>query len=349
MNALTVLGPVPEEALGLTLMHEHLLFDFSMCLTQPTNAAEQAIANQPLNPSILGALRFNPCLVADNLVNHDVELVIAEVGALAALGGKTLVDPTNASIGRDPLALQQIAQSTGLNIVMGSGYYYQVALDEAFAARSLEEISDEIVRDVSVGVGATGIRAGLIGEIGTSSPITPSEEKSLRASARAQARTGAPLMVHLDGWGREGHRVLDMIEAEGGDLGRTILCHMNPSWFDRAYQTGLADRGAYLEYDMLGINHFYPPHKASPDEMPALQAIANLIEQGYLSRLLISQDVYLKMMFSKYGGYGYAHILGNLKPYFGLVGISDDALKVMLNDNPKRLLAFLPASTPKEA
>ena len=341
MNALTVLGPVPAEALGHTLMHEHLLFDFSMCLSQPSTAAEQAIAQQTVNASILGALRFNPCVVADNLVNRDVELAIEELGAFSALGGKTLVDPTNVSIGRDPLALQKIARATGLNLIMGSGYYYQVALGEAFARRSQEAIADEIVREVSTGVGDTGIRAGLIGEIGTSAPITPSEEKSLRASAQAQARTGAPLMIHLDGWGREGHRVLDMVEAEGGDLKRTILCHMNPSWSDPAYQMSLADRGAYLEYDMLGINHFYPPHRASPDELPALQAIASLIEQGYISRLLISQDVYLKMMFGRYGGYGYSHILSNLPPYFRACGITEPHVHTLMVENPRRVLAFL--------
>jgi phosphotriesterase-related protein len=245
------------------------------------------------------------------------------------------------SLGRDPLALQAIAHATGLNIVMGAGYYTQAGLDDAFAQRAVDDISDEIAADITVGVNGSSVRAGLIGEIGTGSPVTPSEEKSLRASAQAQAQTGAPLMVHLFPWGREGHRVLDIIQEEGADVQRTILCHMNASWFDVEYQTSLAERGAYLEYDMLGNNHFYPPDMAAPGEIPALDAVAKLIKLGYLDRLLLSQDVFLKMMLRKYGGQGYAHLFVNLPPLFRAAGIAEDHLHAIFVLNPQRLLTFL--------
>ena len=148
-------------------------------------------------------------------------------------------------------------------------------------------------------------------------------------------------MIHLDGWKREGHRVLDIIQEEGANVERTILCHMNPSWFDLEYQTSLAERGAYIEYDMFGIDHFYPPDRASPGEIPALEAVAKLIDQGYIDKLLLSQDVYLKMMLQKYGGYGYAHLFTNLASYFQAAGILKTHLDVMLVDNPQRVLAFL--------
>ncbi len=342
MNAQTVLGPVPAAELGLTLMHEHLLFDFSVCLSAPRNALERTMAHHPLERATLGALRFNPCVVPDNLLQRDVELAIEEVETFIAVGGRTLVDPTNTSIGRDPVGLQDIAQQTGLHIVMGSGYYYQVALDDAFARRDIDEIADEIVREVSVGVAGSGIRAGLIGEIGTSSPITSSEELSLRAAAQAQARTGAPLMIHLDGWKRGGVRVLDLIEEEGGTLERTILCHLNPAWFDLDYQRALLERGAYLEFDMFGIDHFYPPDRASPGELPALGAVARLIELGFVEKLLLSQDVYLKMMLKRYGGYGYDHLFTNLAPYLEDVGIIEETWRLLFEENPRRMLAFLP-------
>ena len=341
MNVQTVLGPIPAGELGLTLMHEHLVFNFMACLVEPQTSTECEIAQQSVNINIRGALRFNPCLIADNLVQDNVNLAIEEVSAFTAVGGKTLVDPTNISIGRNPLALQTIARTTGLNVIMGSGYYYQVALDDEFARRSIDDITAEIIADVMEGVNNTGVRAGLIGEIGTSSPITRNEEKSLRAAAQAQAQTGAPLMIHLDGWKREGQRVLDIIQEEGGNLGRTILCHLNPAWFDLEYQTSLANRGAYLEYDMFGIDHFYPPNRASPDEISVLKSVARLIDMGYLDKLLLSQDVYLKMMLRKYGGYGYTHLFINLPPYFQMTGITQDHLQVMLGENPQKVLAFL--------
>jgi phosphotriesterase-related protein len=340
-DALTVLGPVSTAELGLTLIHEHLLFDFMSCLAEPRNSFEQEMASQPVNSTIRGALRFNPCLLADNLLHTDTELAVEEINAFKAAGGGTVVDPTNSSIGRNPLALKKIAEATGLNIIMGSGHYYQIALDDAFARRSVEDITAEIIKDVTVGVADTGVRAGLIGEVGTSSPITASEEKSLRAAARAQAQTRAPLMIHLDGWKREGNRVLDIIESEGGNLNRTILCHMNPSWFDLDYQSSLAERGAYIEYDMFGIDHFYPPDRASPGEIPALESVAKLIDIGYENNLLLSQDVYLKMMLKKFGGYGYDHLFTNLPPYIEAAGITGIHLNTLLVENPKQILAFI--------
>ena len=147
-------------------------------------------------------------------------------------------------------------------------------------------------------------------------------------------------MVHLFPWGSEGHRVLDLVQEEGGDVERTVLCHMNASWFDTEYQTSLADRGAYLEYDMLGINHFYPPNMAAPGEIPALEAIAKLVGMGYQDRLLLSQDVYLKMMLRKYGGYGYAHLFVNLPPLYQAAGITRTHLDAFFVENPQQVLGF---------
>ena len=148
-------------------------------------------------------------------------------------------------------------------------------------------------------------------------------------------------MIHLDGWKREGNRVLDIIESEGGNLNRTILCHMNPSWFDLDYQSSLIERGAYIEYDMFGIDHFYPPNRASPGEIPALESVSKLIEMGYENKLLLSQDVYLKMMLKKYGGYGYDHLFMNLPPYIEAAGITSTHLNTLLVKNPKEILAFI--------
>jgi len=341
MKAMTVLGPVPVKQLGKVLIHEHLLFDFRDYWQEPKRATELRLTRQPVQMELLGTLRFNPMLLIDNLVQGDLQLAIDEANELVAVGGQTLVDPTNVSIGRDPVALQQIARVTGLNIIMGAGYYTEISLDETFDERSLEELTNELTREVLEGVAETGVRAGLIGEIGTSSPITDRESKSLRAAARAHTHTRAPLMIHLDGWGREGHKVLDIVEEEGGDPGSTILCHMNPSWADVEYQASLAERGAYLEYDMMGMDYFYPPDKACPDDLSTLGAIKNLIETGFLDKLLLSQDVFLKMMFKLYGGLGYTHVFTNLGPYYQQLGITSQHLNTIFVENPARALGFL--------
>ena len=340
-RAMTVRGPVSGGELGVTLMHEHTIFDFSTCKVEPTTPEDRDMVHRPVSIEMLGYLRFNPLVVLDNLANRDLDLAADELGLVSRGGGHTIVDPTNRSIGRDPVGLKKLSEATGLHIVMGAGYYTECALDADFLDRSIEAIADEIARDVVDGVGNTGVRAGVIGEVGTSSPVTAAEETSLRGAARAQARTGAPLMIHIDGWAREGHRVLDICADEGADLTSVILCHMNPSWDDVEYQLSLAARGAYLEYDMFGNNHVYPaPMGPSPDELVCLKAIRSLIDQGIGRQILLSQDVYLKMMFVRFGGYGYAHILTNLDRHYEVTGISRSDLHQMLVENPRDVLVF---------
>lgn len=342
--AATVNGLVAQGDLGSVLSHEHLLFDFTALAPKPADASEEALFDAELGIERLGFLRFNPLRMRSNLVNTDETLTSEELGLAGKAGIRTVVDATNQTMGRDPHALVRISEKSGLNVIMSTGYYIEPSIGERVADRSIDDLAGELIRDIEEGVGSSGVRAGVIGEIGTSSPITPREERSLRAAAIAQAHTGAPLLVHLDGWAREAERVLDIIEAEGADLRRSALCHMNPSWDDPGYQLRLAERGAYLQFDMLGNNLVYPGErtKPSPNENDAIAAMALLLESGHGAQILISQDVYVRMMFQRFGGHGYSHIVENLQPLFRQHGFSDTDFSMLMVDNPGRLLAYLP-------
>ena len=134
--------------------------------------------------------------------------------------------------------------------------------------------------------------------------------KGAARAARAQHATGVPLEVHLPGWERHGERVLDVVAEEGGDLRRTVLCHMNPSGHDFDYQVRLAERGAWLEYDMIGMDYFYADQQAqSPSDEENARALLRLRDAELLGSVLISQDIFIKIQLVRYGGTGYAHIL----------------------------------------
>jgi phosphotriesterase-related protein len=213
---MTVLGPVPAEALGVTLMHEHILNDCTCWWNRPSEPERQYLATEPVSIGLIGELRMDPFVNLHNCALDEEELAIEELDAFAELGGRTVVDPTCRGIGRDPEALVRISRATGLHIVMGAGYYLQSSHPPEVGTMSADAIADQIVAEALEGI--DGVRIGLIGEIGVSSDFTQNEEKSLRGAARAQARTGLPLMVHLPGWFRHGHRVLDVVEEEGGEL-----------------------------------------------------------------------------------------------------------------------------------
>lgn len=339
-TVMTVLGPLPVEAMGVTLMHEHVLLDATPSWQRPCCASERAIAEGPVSIEILGELRMNPFLVRDNCFLYDVDLAMGELGRFADLGGDTVVDPTCFGIGRDPVALARISRRTRLNIVMGSGYYLEPSHPAKFAKMDVDDVAAEIVADVGGGAVRPEHCAGLIGEIGVSKDFTPGERKSLKGAARASRLTGVPLSIHLPGWERLAHEVLDIVEAEGADLRHTVLCHMNPSFDDVAYQKSLADRGAFLEYDMIGMDYFYADQQAqSPSDDDNARAIVRLIEAGYGPSLLLSQDVFLKMMLTRYGGNGYGHILRHFVPRLVRHGLDRPTIDQLLTINPRRVFS----------
>ncbi len=331
----TVSGEIDSAQLGMTLMHEHLLNDGSAAWhdAEPGDADGYEIARSAVRMEFLGRLRNDPYLSLDNTRLDDVETAIAEVVRFKTLGGGTIVEVTPPGIGRDPRGLRQIAERTGLNIVMGCGFYLERAHPADLAAMPLDDIADIIARDVIDGV--DGIHAGVIGEIGVGVHFTPAEERSLRAAARAQRRCCVPLSVHLPGWKRYGHRVLDIVAEEGGNLAATVLSHMNPSFADREYQRSLAKRGAWIEFDMLGMEFSYPGEGQSPSDEENATAIASLVTDGYGGRILLSHDLFIKTLLRRYGGFGYDHVLTGFADRLELLGVSRDLLTCVLTDNPR--------------
>jgi phosphotriesterase-related protein len=337
---MTVDGPIAVADLGLTLMHEHLVNDCRCWWNAPKEPERAHLATEPVHAGILGELRMDPFVNLDNCALDDHRLAAAELLPFKAAGGRTVVDPTCRGIGRSPLKLREIAATAGVNIVMGSGYYLQSSHPPVVRTMSIDAIADEIVAEALEGVEGTDAKIGLIGEIGVSGDFTADEEKSLRGAARAQARTRLPLMVHLPAWYRHGGRVLDVVADEGADLHHTILCHMNPSGLDLEYQTDLASRGAFIEYDMIGMDYWYADQGVQcPSDEENAAAIKRLIDAGFVSRILLSQDVFLKMMLTRYGGFGYAYVPTHFAARLKRHGVSDTDISTMLIDNPRRVFS----------
>ena len=334
--AMTVLGKVAVAELGVTLMHEHILNDCSCWWNAPKEPERQYLADAPISMDILGELRQDPFVNRPNIKLDSEDDAVAELDKFVKAGGQTIVEPTCWGIGRQPTALKRIAQKTKLNIVMGAGHYLHSSHPPEVATESAEDIADMIVKEAVDGIDDTGIRIGLIGEIGVSSDFTPDEEKSLRGAAQAQVRTGLPLMVHLPGWFRLAHRVLDVVAEEGGTLKHTVLCHMNPSHDDFVYQSELAGRGAFIEYDMIGMDYYYADQDVQcPGDEEAANAIVRLVDAGYLDRILVSHDTFLKMMLTRYGGNGYAFVLKHFLPRLRRHGLDEAATDRLIRLNPQ--------------
>jgi phosphotriesterase-related protein len=339
----TVLGLIEPEELGITLPHEHLVSDGSAWFVEPREATEMQMAHAKVGMESLWWIRYHWFQNLDDLICTDEQEAVEEVLHFARAGGRSVVEMSNNGLGRDPLALARIARATGLNIVMGSGYYLAASLPKGFEDLSQEEITDEIVRDIAEGAGDTGIKAGFIGEIGGSWPLDPRERKSLLAAVDAQKLTGAYLNVHP---GQGEGAVLEQVEImdkAGADLSRVCMDHMDRAVRDPKNRFKILETGVTIEYDLFGREGYYPRQQRLidlPTDHQRINEIMELIEAGYLGQILISQDIWNKHQRRRYGGWGYDHILRNVVPAMRAKGMSQTEIDAILIENPKRMLTF---------
>ena len=341
----TVLGPIKPESLGITLAHEHLLVDLAGYFRLPDEASERAWVDAPITMDRLGGIGVRWQNNLDNLKLLDIDVAIQEVAKYRYAGGDSLVDTTSIGVGRDPLALARISRATGLNIVMGSSYYVPLFHPPDMDQRSEDSIADQIVRDVTDGVGDTGVRSGVIGEVGNFWPMGDNERKVLRASARAQQRTGASILIHPGTDPQSPLEIMEVLTEAGADPRRVILGHLD-YFHDQGSLKSLAETGCYLEYDCFAqedtsVGSVGTQGLIMPSDSQRMDTLSFLIDEGYGDRLLIAQDVCRKPHYTRYGGKGYAHVLENIVFRMRRRGFGQDRIDAMLVENPRRALTFV--------
>lgn len=334
----TVRGAIRSDQLGVTLPHEHIFNDVRSWWTQSEilGIDSDAYRDAPVSPALLWELRNDPFGNLDNCQMQDFDVAQTELGHFRNLGGASIVETTSVSIGRDLPRLREISAATGLNIIAGTGFYLDSSQPEDVKSSAEATLVELMLRDLDEGV--DGVRPGIIGEIGVGSDFTEAEKKSLRAAGRVQTMTELPIQVHLPGWFRLGHEVLDVLEGVGVDPRHVVLCHMGPSGDDLEYQRSLAIRGAWIQYDMIGMEVFYADQGVQcPSDTENAANILRLVDQGFADRVLISQDVFIKSLLRTNGGPGFGHILQFFVPRLKRMGASTDLIDQLVITNPRRM------------
>lgn len=348
-SVMTVLGPVAADSLGVTITHEHLFIDLSCYFREPASPEAAAAFEEQVTLANLHLMHRDPYGSRENCILDDPALAAREVEVFRRAGGRTIVDVTLPDIGRDVRKLRDLAQRTGVNIVAGCGHYIVSAWPAGLSNRGEDDLAQELIREITEGIDDTGIRPGIIGEIGTSNPIHPFERRMLRAAAKAHLATGLAITVHVHPPGRCGHEVLDILTGEGVAPGRIILDHIDASLahpdieFAQAVDhiASLADRGCFVEFDLCGNSGYFVTSEASwwlPSDRERVRAIAWLCRRGHSGRILLSQDVGHRHYLREYGGWGYAHVLTDFSHHLREAGVNDDIQRTFLVDNPARAL-----------
>jgi predicted metal-dependent phosphotriesterase family hydrolase len=299
-TVMTVTGPISADQLGYTLMHEHLFLD----LTKDT--------------------------WTNNNFLSDPDLTLVELERYRQAGGVTLVDQTNRGLGQDPRAVRQMAERSGLNIILGCGWYREPYYESYLYRWKTDQVAEQMVSDLTEGIVDTGVRAGIIGEIGAHFTwISPVEERVLRAAGRAQRRTGVTVTLHSTR-APLGLDQLDILQEEGVDPRRVVVGHAH-SYPHHSYHAEIARRGAFLTFDRMGITNEW-------ERQRNVRLIRELLEAGHVKHVMLSQDVCYKSDLVAYGGLGYAFVPGQFSDILREAGVTDEQLHQMMVENPRRAL-----------
>jgi len=351
MAVQTVLGVVDKSTLGRTSTHEHLYLEGGCLFIVPDDFLFSKALTAKVSMENLGVLRRNPLALYDNGVLDDFDVQLKEIMEFKYAGGGTLVCVSNVGLGRSPEGLKRLSIASGLNIIMGSGYYVAASHPKDMGERSIECIAEEIECDVLCGVGHSGVKSGVIGEIAVSPTMHPDEAKVIAGAARAQKKTGLGLHIHIFDWPMEGRRfplgleAIDICEKNGADITKVAINHMDVAAnIDIEYCIEVAKRGAWVQFD--NFSHEYYVDSRDRQFLPGsfetdvnrVRALGKLIDAGYLKQLLVASDTCRKNHLHTYGGWGYDHILTNIIPMMRDEGFDEQTINALYIDNPARFL-----------
>lgn len=313
----TVRGPVPADALGRTLMHEHIFVlspEIEKTAEEWDEEAQQARA-------------------------------VAKLRELSQRGIETLVDLTVVGLGRYiPRVVAIAAQVPEINVVAATGVYTYNEVPMYFHFQGPgsvlggpEPMVDLFAREIREGIGETGVRAGIL-KCATDRPgITSGVERVLRAVARAHRLTGVPITTHTptppEPWGLEQQRIF---REEGVDLSRVVIGHSGGTT-NTDYHLELLDNGSYLGFDHFGLPGITLERR--------VDAVARLCERGHADRIVLSHDAmcfvdwFPRSVMDTAETWRWTYISDEVLPAMRARGISDKDITTMLVDNPRTILS----------
>jgi phosphotriesterase-related protein len=313
----TVTGGCAPDALGLTLVHEHLMVGWPGWE-----------ADAPLDRA---TRREHGKRCVDRLAE------------LYDLGVRTLIDPCPIDLGRDVEFMAGVAQQSRVRVVCATGLYKEdMGAPAYFKFRQqfgdpLSEMTEVFVREISEGIGETGVRAGIIKVATGVGRITPYEELVLRAAARAHQATGVPITTHTDE-GTMGPEQLDVLLGEGVAPGAVIVGHCCGQ-SNVSYHLRMLDRGAYLGFDRFGLELLHPDRER-------LAVLIGLLGIGFERQLVLSHDTVWcwrgrapALPPEALPLWEPTYVLRKIVPRLRDAGVAESKIQAMLVENPRRYFA----------
>lgn len=256
------------------------------------------------------------------------EKIIEELKNLYKKGVGRMVEVTNRGMGRDIDFIIDIEKQTNIEVVAGTGYYIDEFFPREVYDLEVEDLAKIMIDEITLGIGGSEKKAGLIGEIGTSyNTFTPLEKKVFLASSIAHKETGVPISTHTS-LSTLGLEQVEFLKREKVDLNRVTIGHCDLRE-DLDTLLKLLDQGVYIQFDTIGKNSYYPDEKR-------VRTLVELSKRGYLERVMLSMDITRKSHLKENGGLGWAYLIDRFVPMLKEAGIKENQIETMLIDNPNR-------------
>jgi phosphotriesterase-related protein len=312
----TVRGPVELDALGTTLMHEHVF-----------------VLSEEIRQNYGGAYWDEEVRVAD---------AIDKLRGLKSRGVSTIVDPTVIGLGRYIPRIARINAHVELNIIVATGIYTYNELPHFFQyvgpgtwLGGGEPLVELFTRDITEGIAGTSIKAAFLKCAIDRRGMTPGVERAMRAVARTHVATGVPITVHTDARNGSGLSAQKLLREEGADLSKVVLGHSGDST-DFDYLTALMEAGSFIGMDRFGIDSLLPFETR-------VDTVAELCRRGYADRMVLSHDAACYIDWFPPGAqetalpnWHFTHIHDDVLPALRERGVTETQLATMLVDNPRR-------------
>jgi phosphotriesterase-related protein len=304
-------GTIEASAMGPTLIHEHVLVGmpgWNLDLKAPKYVRSEAMAR-----------------------------AVDRIQELHGYGCHSMIDPCPMDIGRDAEFIAEVAQRSGIHIVCATGVYNEAeGMPYTFRMMPEEDILELYVKEITEGIGETGVKAGVI-KIATHGVPTGYERKMISVATQASLLTGVPIISHTQ-VASHGHDQIDIVESCHGHANCMVVGHSGDR-DDHEYQASLARRGAFVGLDRFGLDFLLP-------DDARMKNLMQLVEAGLRNHVVISQD-YPVCLLGRFGpelsriapNWGITHIFKSIIPRLKEMGLTDDDVETILVSNPRELFA----------
>ena len=263
---------------------------------------------------------------------QDLDLMSEELTIAKSEGIACVVDGGHPDMGRDINFLRQLSTKSGMPIVAGAGFYTQPFYPKEISTMSEEQVTQALIKQVETDP------VGVFGEIGSWDDISADERKVFRAIGKAHLATNLPIFTHTGIPGKSALEQLDLLEDAGVKPNRIVIGHVgNLVDPNVQVQKAICRRGAFIGFDRQG----------SPGDAQQVPMVMALLEAGFADNLMFSADISNAGQMKRNGGQGYAKTLTVFVPKLKAAGASDDVLRGIMVDNPRRFLAFVPKKARK--